>query len=77
MSAEFIKMVSEIHSQRYAVQIGNLIASKTPCGLFYGFMNPESAAANVTALRNSGLNITCLCVLDSSYQNGGGRRYRS
>ncbi|MBO4401105.1 MAG: hypothetical protein J5809_04600 [Selenomonadaceae bacterium] len=66
MSADFIKMISEIHSQRYAVQINNIIANKVPCGLFYGFASPENVAENIDILKNNGFNISALCVIDDS-----------
>ena len=75
MSADFIRMISEIHSQRYVMQINNLIASKTPCGLFYGFNVPQNAAEMFISLKNQGLNMTCICVIDNPSQVGGGYGY--
>lgn len=66
MSADFIKTISEIHSQRYAVQMNNIIANKIPCGIFCGFTNTETVAENLSALKNSGLNISVVCILDNS-----------
>lgn len=81
MSADFIRMISEIHSQRYVMQINNIIAKQIPCGLFYGFAGSRNIAVNVDALKknvidmkNSGLNIVVLCVLNDSDKEkmGGG-----
>lgn len=64
MSAEFIKMISELHEQRFNVHLGQLAENRTPCGIFFGFvMTPSNAAANFQTLINTGLNITCAIVL--------------
>ncbi len=64
MSAEFIKMISELHEQRFNVHLGQLVENRTPCGIFFGFvMTPSDAAANVQTLIKTGLNITCAIVL--------------
>lgn len=64
MSAEFIKMISELHEQRFNVHLGELIQSRTPCGIFFGFVIvPSNAAENVQMLINTGLNVTCAIVL--------------
>ena len=64
MSAEFIKMISEVHEQRFNVHLGQLVDDRTPCGIFFGFvMIPSNAAANVQIFINAGLNVTCAIVL--------------
>lgn len=64
MSAEFIKMISEIHEERFNVHLAELASNRTPCGVFFGFiMVPSTAAANVQVLVNTGLNVTCAVVL--------------
>ncbi len=64
MSAEFIKMISELHEQRFNVHLGELVQNRTPCGIFFGFvMVPSNAAENVQMLIKTGLNVTCAIVL--------------
>ena len=72
MSADFIKMISEIHSERFLVQVQNLIRNKIPCGFFTGFTFYRSVLDIANNLRNNGLNLTCICCLDAN-QMGGGR----
>ena len=64
MSAEFIKMISELHAERFNVKMAELIQNRTPCGIFFGFdFNPNVAKANVQSLINAGLNITSVVVI--------------
>lgn len=64
MSAEFIKMVSDLQFERFNVHLAELANSRTPCGIFFGFaFYPQAAAANVQSLVRTGLNITCAIVL--------------
>ena len=64
MSAEFIKMISELHEERFNVHITELIQSRTPCGIFFGFdFNPQAAAATVQSIINVGLNLTSVVVI--------------
>ena len=74
MSADFIKMVSEIHTQRYLLQIQDLIARKIPCGFFTGFSIPENISDTVNNLKKIGFNLTCVCAFDAP-KSGGGRQY--
>ena len=73
MSADFIKMVSEIHSQRYLWQVQNLIRNKIPCGFFTGFNFQNNAVSIVENLRNDGFNITCICCIDANQTGGYGK----
>ena len=64
MSAEFIKMVAELHAERFQVHLGKLAHDKTPFGIFYGFVVvPANVVANVQNLRNIGINLSCVVVL--------------
>ena len=64
MSAEFIKMISELHVERFNVHLADMIKNRTSCGIFFGFvMTPGNAAANVQSLTKTGLNVTCAIVL--------------
>ncbi len=73
MSTDFIKMVSEIHDERFLVQVQNLIRNKIPCGFFTGFNFQNDALSIVKNLRNTGFNITCICCVDA-IPDGGGRK---
>ncbi|MBR4153210.1 MAG: hypothetical protein IKT98_09675 [Selenomonadaceae bacterium] len=64
MSAEFIKMISEVHKERFNVHLSELIKNQTPCGIFFGFdFNPNWAAANVQMLIKTNLNVACVVVI--------------
>lgn len=64
MSAEFIKLVSELHTERFNMRLAELMQKKTPCGVFLGFgFATDSAAANIQMLIKTGLNLTCAIVL--------------
>ena len=64
MSAEFIKMISEVHEERFNAHIQKLVHNKTPCGIFFGFdFNPQVASLCVQSDVNAGLNVTCAIVL--------------
>lgn len=64
MSASFIKMISELHTERFNMHLAELITNQTPCGIFFGFvMIPSDAASNVQTLLKTGLNVTCAVVL--------------
>ena len=64
MSAEFIKMVSELHEERFNVHLANIAQNQTPCGIFAGFdFNPEITAVNINTLVKTGLNVTCAIVI--------------
>jgi len=64
LSADFIKMVSELHTERFNAHVQALAKDKTPCGIFFGFvLVPAHVAANVNALRSWGINLSCVIVL--------------
>ncbi len=64
MSANFIKLISELHFQRFDVHVSELIGNKTPCGIFFGFSGSvEIVKMTVQKLQQTGLNISCVCVI--------------
>ncbi|MBR3497946.1 MAG: FkbM family methyltransferase [Selenomonadaceae bacterium] len=64
MSADFIKMVSEVHTERFNAHIQTLARDKTPCGIFFGFvLVPANVAAHVQGIRDRGINLSCVIVL--------------
>ena len=64
MSAEFIKLVSELHREKFNVHFTELARNKTPCGIFFGFeVIPSNVAANVQLLQKIPLNVSCAIVL--------------
>ena len=66
MSAEFIKMISELHEERFNVHITELIQNRTSCGIFFGFnFNPQAGAATIQSIINVGLNLTSVVVISS------------
>ena len=66
MSVEFVKLISELHNQKYLNQARQIAERKIPCGFFYGFRLPEEENFEqaVNILRNAGFNLTCICVID-------------
>ncbi len=72
MSVEFLKMVSELYSQRYLVKLQSLIANKIPCGFFCGFAFLENVPALAKQLKDMGINLTCICVMDETRKIEGG-----
>lgn len=71
MSADFIKMVSEIHRERFLIQVQNLIRNKIPCGFFAGFYLPADISTIVDNLKSNDFNITCICCIDANQMRGG------
>ena len=65
MSADFIKMISELHGQRYAVRFQRLIQNKIPCGFLCGFYVPQNLAEILNQLSGVGVNLTCICLVDN------------
>ena len=64
MSADFIRMISEIHSQRYINQLQFLIQNKIPCGFLCGFHIPQNLEGILNQLIDLGINMTCICFVD-------------
>ena len=57
-------MVAELHTERFNGHIQKLAQDKTPCGIFSGFeVVPSNVANNIQALRNRGINFSCVIVL--------------
>ena len=57
-------MVSELHSERFNVHLGKLVAKQPPVGVFFGFvMIPSNVAKIVKMMSKTGLNVTCVIVL--------------
>ena len=70
MSTEFIKMISELHEERFNVYLADMAQNRTPCGLFAGFnFNAENLAANIDMLKKTGLNVTCAIVITDMQTN--------
>ena len=64
MSAEFIKMVSDLQFERFNAHVAEMVMNRTPCGIFFGFvLTPSAAAADIQSLVKTGLNVTCAVVL--------------
>ena len=64
MSAEFIKMISDVQFERFNAHLGDLATNNTPCGLFYGFeVVPSQVVARVKNLRDIKINLSCVIVL--------------
>ena len=64
MSAEFIKLISELHTERFNAHLGELAKNQTPVGIFFGFeLVPDEAATNIQMFVKTGLNVTCAIVL--------------
>ena len=64
MSTEFIKMVAELHTEKFNSHIQKLAHDKTPCGIFFGFeVVPSNVVNIVQALRDRGINFSCVIVL--------------
>ena len=59
MSVEFVKLISELHNQKYLNQARQIAEIKIPCGFFYGFRLPEEEnfGQAVNILRNAGFNL--------------------
>lgn len=66
MSAEFIKMISELHEERFNVHLAELVKNRTPCGIFFSFgFNSSNAAKNIQMVVRNKLNITYAIVIDT------------
>ena len=64
MSADFIKTVSELHTERFQAHVQVLARDKTPCGIFFGFvLVPAQVAYHVQGIRSWGINLSCVIVL--------------
>ena len=63
MNAEFIKTISDLQFERFNMHFGELINTRTPCGIFIGFDFNQNAAAKIQMLINNKLNLTCAIVL--------------
>lgn len=71
MSENFIKMVSEIHNQKYLSKIKFILSQKIPCGFFTGFNLRGDISEVVNTFKSNGFNLNCICTLDAA-QTGGG-----
>ena len=64
MSAEFIKLISDLQFERFNAHVAELVTKRTPFGIFFGFVvTPATAAADIQSLVKTGLNVTCAVVL--------------
>ena len=64
MSAEFVKLISDLHTERFNAHLAQLATNQMPVGIFFGFeIIPNEAAMKVQTLIEIGLNVTCVIVL--------------
>ena len=64
MSAEFVKLISDLHTERFNAHLAQLATNQTPVGIFFGFvMKPSDAAKNIQMLKKISLNVNCAIVL--------------
>ena len=64
MSTEFIKLISDLHEERFNAHLASLAQNRTPCGIFFAFeVVPNIAAENIRRLQKISLNVTCAIVL--------------
>lgn len=68
MSVDFVKMIPKLYSQRYLMQVQNLINSKIPSGFFCGVSVPNNLRGIIENVRNNGVNLTCILVIDESHK---------
>ena len=68
MSIDFVKMIPKMYSQRYWMQINNLINSKIPSGFFCGGSVSNNLRGIIENIRNNGVNLTCILVIDESHK---------
>ena len=70
MSDKLIKMISELHEQRYTIQLQRLIIHKIPCGIFIGdnvdFHNANNA---ISQLINIGVNIKYIFLVNEEQKS--------
>ena len=63
MSKEFIKMISELHTERFNVHMTDLANKQTPCGIFFGFeVVPSNVLANIKWLSDRKINLSFVIV---------------
>lgn len=64
MSTEFIKLISDLHEERFNVHLASLVHNQTPCGIFFAFgVVPTDAAENIRRLQKIPINVTCAIVI--------------
>lgn len=64
MSTEFIKLISDLHEERFNAHLASLAQNQTPCGIFFAFkLTPNIAAENIRQLQKIPLNVTCAIVV--------------
>ena len=57
-------MISELHEERFNVNLTRLAQNRIPCGIFFGFnLVPKVAADVILSFQNVTLNISCAIVL--------------
>jgi len=69
----FVKLIEDVHKERFNAVINNLIAKKIPAA-FLSVGNFEMAVENVKNLRAQNLNVTNLITLSNAPPPGYGRR---
>ena len=64
MSAEFVKLISDLHTERFNAHLAQLATNQTPVGIFFGFvMKPSDVKKNIQMLQKISLNVNCAIVL--------------
>ena len=64
MSAEFIKLISDLHTECFNMHLDEIITNKTPVGIFYGFeFVPSNVIKNLRSIVKLGINVNCIVVL--------------
>lgn len=65
----FIRVLSEMNSQRYSRLINGLISKKIPCGFFTGFDAAQWKVNNALGLKKAGVNLQCICIIDEAQRS--------
>ena len=66
MAEKFIKLISELREQRYAMQLQNLISNQTPIGIF-SIYNNEIVNNVIEQMKKLNVNLQFICTLDKTH----------
>lgn len=70
MSAEFIKMVSDLQFERLSAHMTEIVTNRTPYGIFFGFvMKPSDAVKHIQSLIKARVNVSCAIVINDVQAN--------